>query len=86
MDPFRRCVQDLEAITRLLELPHGKDIALIMFREMSPYLMQLAALRDRDPTGALKCLFEYAETVQEHLGVRLETLAPPASRITGHVA
>jgi len=34
MDPFRRCVQDLEAIDRLLELPHGHDIAFEMFREL----------------------------------------------------
>jgi hypothetical protein len=89
MDPFRRCVQDLEAINRLLELPHGHEIACLMFRELAPYLMQLVSMRDRDPTGAIACVFDYAVAVEERLGVKLETLAPHESRelhVTGRVA
>ena len=83
MDPFRRCVQDLEAIDRLLELPHGRDIAFEMFRELLPYLWQLSPLRDRDPTGALTCLFDYAEGVRLRLGYsKLESSAPPSSQIS----
>ena len=83
MDPFRRCVQDLEAIDRLLELPHGHDIAFEMFRELLPYLWQLSPLRDRDPTGALTCLFDYAEGVRLRLGYsKLESSAPPSAQIS----
>ena len=86
MDPFRRCVQDLEAIDRLLELPHGHDIAFEMFRELLPYLWQLSPLRDRDPSGALACLFDYAEGMRVRLGCsKLESTAPPSVPIS-HVA
>jgi len=61
MDAFQRCVQDLGSIDRLLQLPHGRDIAVEMFRELSPYLDQLTGLREQDPTGALACLFDYAD-------------------------
>ena len=86
MDPFRRCVQDLEAIDRLLELPHGHDIAFEMFRELLPYLWQLSPLRDRDPSGALACLFDYAEGMRVRLGYsKLESSPPPSEQIS-HVA
>jgi hypothetical protein len=86
MDPFRRCVQDLEAIDRLLELPHGRDIAFEMFRELLPYLWQLTPLRDRDPSGALACLFDYAEGVRVRLGYSKLESAPPSSMLISHVA
>jgi hypothetical protein len=80
MDPFTRCVQDLEAIDRLVGLPHGHDIAVEMFRELLPYLWQLGAMKDRDRSGALVCLLDYAEGIRERLGYsKLETL-PPAER------
>ena len=86
MDPFRRCVQDLEAIDRLLELPNGHDIAFEMFRELLPYLWQLSPLRERDPSGALACLFDYAEGMRVRLGCsKLESTAPPSVPIS-HVA
>jgi hypothetical protein len=86
MDPFRRCVQDLEAIDRLLELPNGHDIAFEMFRELLPYLWQLSPLRERDPSGALACLFDYAEGMRVRLGCsKLESTAPPSAPIS-HVA
>ena len=82
MDPFRRCVQDLEAIDRLLELPHGHAIAFEMFRELVPYLWQLSPLRDRDPSGALACLFDYAQGVRVRLGYsKLESSAPPGEQV-----
>jgi hypothetical protein len=82
MDPFRRCVQDLEAIDRLLELPHGHPIAFEMFRELVPYLSQLSPLRERDPSGALACLFDYAEGVRVRLGYsRLESSSPPGEQV-----
>jgi hypothetical protein len=78
MDAFQRCVRDLESIDRLLELPHGYDIALEMFREMLPYLWQLGPLRERDPSGAVDCLFEYADGIKSRLGYStLESGAPP---------
>jgi len=87
MDPFRRCVQDLEAVNRLLELPHGQDIAFEMFRELLPYLCELSSLRDRDPSGAVACLFEYAESVRLRLGYsKLETEAPPSGAQVSRVA
>jgi len=82
MDPFRRCVQDLEAINRLLELPHGYDIAFEMFRELQPFLAQLSSLKDRDPTGAVARLFDYAEGVRG----RLESAALPSMRVAAVVA
>ena len=86
MDPFRRCVQDLEAIDRLLELPHGHPIAFEMSRELVPYLSQLSPLRERDPSGALACLFEYAESMRVRLGYsKLESSPPPREQIS-HVA
>ena len=69
MDAFQRCVEDLGSIDRLLELPHGKDIALEMFRELSPYMSELSALKERDPTGAITLLFEYAASVRVRLGL-----------------
>ncbi len=78
MDSFARCVQDLEAVDRLLELPHGHDIAVEMFREVLPYLWQLRALKERDRSGALACLFDYAEGIRLRLGVsKLDTMPPP---------
>ena len=35
MEPFRQCVEDLATIERLLELPHGYDIAAEMLRELA---------------------------------------------------
>jgi hypothetical protein len=86
MDPFRRCVQDLEAIDRLLQLPHGHDIAFEMFRELLPYLWQLGPLRDRDPSGALACLFDYAEGMRVRLGFSKLESSPPPSVPISHVA
>ena len=68
MDPFQRCVEDLGSIDRLLELPHGRDIAFEMFRELAPYMAALAPLQERDPTGAVALVFEYSESVRLRLG------------------
>jgi hypothetical protein len=68
MDAFRQCVEDLETIGRLLELPHGKDIAVEIFRELTPYLQELGTLHRRDPTGAVKCVLDHAEWLRAQLG------------------
>jgi hypothetical protein len=87
MDDFQRCVRDLESIDRLLELPHGHDIATEMYREMLPYLWQLAPLREHDPSGAVGCLFDYAERVRVRLGYAAAgSGAPPSSSSTIRVA
>jgi len=70
----------------LLELPHGHGIAFEMFRELLPYLSQLGPLRDRDRSGALACLFDYAEGIRVRLGYsKLESSPPPHEQIS-HVA
>ena len=82
MDGFQRCVRDLESIDRLLELPHGYDIAVEMYREMLPYLWQLAPLKEHDPTGAVSCLFDYSERVRARLGYSSsESHAPPSASV-----
>jgi hypothetical protein len=79
MDGFQRCVRDLESIDRLLELPHGQDIAVEMYREMLPYLWQLAPLKEHDPTGAVDCLFDYAERLRARLGCSASGSGAPPS-------
>jgi hypothetical protein len=69
MDAFQRCVQDLGSIDRLLQLPHGRDIAVEMFRELSPYLDQLTGLKEQDPTGALACLLDFADAARARLNI-----------------
>ncbi len=87
MDPFQRCVEDLGSIDRLLELPHGKDIALEMFRELAPYMAELATLKDRDPTGAVALLFEYSDSIVVRLGAsRFESGIQPAMKPPARVA
>jgi len=61
MDTFRQCVEDLDTIGRMLELPHGRDIAVEMLRELTPYLKELAALQGRDPTGAVKRILAHVD-------------------------
>ena len=61
MDVFRRCVEDLGAIERLLELPHGYEIARKMFAEIEPLIQLLDAMKTRDPSGAISCLVKFAE-------------------------
>ena len=67
MDSFGQCVEDLETIARMLELPHGRDIAAEMLRELGPYLKELSTLSGRDPTGAVKLILDYAEGLQTRL-------------------
>jgi hypothetical protein len=67
MDTFKQCVEDLGTIARMLELPHGHDIAAEMLRELVPYLKQLSAIAGRDPTGAVKLILEYAEGLRTRL-------------------
>ncbi|MEP7051883.1 MAG: hypothetical protein ABJB12_16075 [Pseudomonadota bacterium] len=87
MDPFQRCVEDLGSIDRLLELPHGKDIALEMFRELAPYMAELTPLKDRDPSGAVALLFEYAHGVRMRLGATpFESGLQPAMKPPARVA
>ncbi len=61
MDTFRQCVEDLETIGRMLELPHGRDIAVEMLRELTPYLTQLASFQAKDPTGAVKRILDHVD-------------------------
>lgn len=69
MDAFQQCVEDLGTIERMLELPHGYDIACEMFRELGPYLKQLAAITRHDPTGGVKIILEYAEKLRRELNI-----------------
>ena len=61
MDTFRQCVEDLDTIGRMLELPHGRDIAVEMLRELTPYLTELARLQTKDPTGAVKRILDHVD-------------------------
>lgn len=87
MDSFQRCVEDLETIGRMLELPHGRDIAVEMHRELGPYLKELSALVQRDPTGGVKCILDHAEWLRVQLhGSESRELKSPRPRSTRHVA
>ncbi|MEP6467126.1 MAG: hypothetical protein ABJB05_12525 [Parafilimonas sp.] len=86
MGPFQRCVEDLGSIDRLLELPHGKDIAREMFRELAPFMAELAPLKDRDTTGAVALIFEYSERIRVRLGANkfesgIQTGMKPPARV-----
>lgn len=61
MDTFRQCVEDLDTIGRMLELPHGKDIAVEMLKDLTPYLKDLAQLQAKDPTGAVKRILDHVD-------------------------
>ena len=67
MDNFQQCVEDLGTIGRMLELPHGQDIAKELLRELAPYLEELGAIERRDPTGAVRLILEYAEGLRGRL-------------------
>jgi hypothetical protein len=67
MDKFQQCVEDLGTVARMLELPHGRDIAAEMLRELTPYLKELSLLTAKDPTGAVKLILEYAEGLRTRL-------------------
>jgi hypothetical protein len=67
MDKFQQCVEDLGTISRMLELPHGQDIAAELLRELAPYLKELSALERRDPSGAVRLIVEYAEGLRSRL-------------------
>jgi hypothetical protein len=86
MVTFQQCVEDLGTIGRMLELPHGQDIATEMLRELEPYLKELRALERRDPTGAVGCILEYAEALRaqlngSHSGVLQTTPPVPSERV-----
>jgi hypothetical protein len=72
MEIFWQCVEDLATIERLLELPHGREIAVQMFREVSPFLELLDAMKARDPSGGIKRVVEFASVLQRRL--ELETV------------
>jgi hypothetical protein len=55
---------------RLLELPHGPEIAVQMFHEVSPFLELLDAMKSRDPTGGIKRVVEFASVLQRRLEPR----------------
>jgi hypothetical protein len=69
MDAFGQCVEDLGTIGRMLELPHGRDIAVQMLRELAPYLKELEVLKERDPTGAVRLILDYVEQLRTRLKV-----------------
>jgi hypothetical protein len=80
MDAFKQCVEDLGTVGRMLELPHGHDIAREMLRELSPYLKELSALSGRDPTGGIKLILDYAEGLR----IRLKVAdSQPVPKVTG---
>ena len=86
MENFQQCVEDLGTIGRMLELPHGRDIATEMLRELTPYLKELSLLNGRDPTGGVKLILEYAEGLRTRLrGSETRELKigppPPAERV-----
>ena len=82
MDPFQQCVEDLGTIDRLLELPHGRDIAVEMFREASPYLELLSAMKERDRTGGISRVLEYAAGIRRQLSRGYAEVQKPAARST----
>jgi hypothetical protein len=84
MDAFGQCVEDLGTIDRMLELPHGHDIAVEMLRELSPYLKELHALKERDPTGAVRLILAYAEGLRIRLNVPDSVVPLPS--LTARVA
>jgi hypothetical protein len=87
MDSFGQCVEDLGTIGRMLELPHGRDIATEMLRELTPYLKELATLSGRDPTGAIKLILDYAEGLHTRLkGSDPKDLKGPSPGRVEHVA
>ena len=67
MDAFRQCVEDLGTIDRLLELPHGREIAVRLFRETEPYVELLDAMKSRDPTGAIRQVVEFAAGIRTRI-------------------
>lgn len=67
MDNFQQCVEDLGTISRMLELPHGQDIAEELLRELAPYLKELSQLEPRDSTGAVRLILEYAAGLRVRL-------------------
>jgi hypothetical protein len=69
MDTFRQCVEDLATIERLLELPHGYDIAAEMLRELAPDLKELKELSRSDPSGGVQLILEYAAGLKARLGL-----------------
>jgi hypothetical protein len=78
MDAFQQCVEDLGTVGRMLDLPHGHDIAREMLRELGPYLKELSALSGRDPTGGIKLILDYAEGLR----IRLKVAdSQPASKV-----
>ena len=83
-------MEDLATISRMLELPHGRDIATEMLRELAPYLKELSALSGRDPTGAVKLVLDYADELQTRLrrveASETKELTGTASRRDDHVA
>ncbi len=80
MDAFQQCLEDLGTIERMLELPHGYDIACEVFRETGPYLKQLEAINHHDPTGAVKLVLAYAEKVRRQMNI--EASRPVSSKPT----
>jgi len=69
MEPFRQCVEDLATIERLLELPHGYDIAAEMLRELAPFLKELKELSRNDRTGGVQLILDYADGLKARLGL-----------------
>ncbi len=67
MDTFRQCVEDLDTIGRMLELPHGRDIAVEMLRELTPYLKELAQLQTKDCTGAVKRILDHVDYLKSQI-------------------
>ena len=84
MANIQQCVEDLETIGRMLELPHGRDIAAEMLRELTPYLKELSLLSGRDLTGAVKLILEYAEGLNTRLRGsetrELKRTSPPTAK------
>jgi hypothetical protein len=69
MDAFQQCVEDLATIDRLIELPHGRDIAVHLFRELCPYIVLLDAMKARDPSGGIRQVVDFAEGIRIRLGL-----------------
>jgi hypothetical protein len=87
MDSFGQCIEDLGTIGRMLELPHGRDIAVEMLRELAPYLKELSALSPRDPTGGVQLILDYADGLQTRLrGSDTKELSGAAAKRADRVA
>ena len=75
-----QCIEDLSTIARVVDLPHGRDIATRIFNELRPLLAEIRTLKERDRTGAILQVLRFAEDVRVKLDLDGEPLLARDSR------